>query len=314
MHYHSNTYIYMRRKLLHTLLVSLLGLVALSSYTPTRAIPTAEALQPRPDTLIHKKMYELRISEGKHTTEIRIVDQDSTHAVKEYHAEIYGRELKGLGRGVWHAGAIFGVFDVNATPYGTFRLLPKMYFGNTMMMGDAFAHAATPIMNHYLVAPVGYRYYIAQRFFLGLDVAFEGKSYSLRDNYYFKPDEAANALVEELYAHPSGLKRSKLVTRYISLPISIGVMPLQHSRMRIGLEVIPQFRYAEQVMHQQYGERHRERTNTHVTRPITLSYGAFLDFRPIGFYVQYTPQNLLNVPMEGYDNKGNLTVGFSINL
>lgn len=182
------------------------------------------------------------------------------------------------------------------------------------MLGDAFAHAATPCFNHYMVAPIGYRYYLRGRYFVGFDFAFEGRTYSLRDGYYFTPNKEFNGLSQNHYDEEIGLRQSKLVTRYISLPITLGMRPMMNSRMRIGIEVIPQIKYKEYVMHKQYGNRHKERTKTEATPPLSMTYGAFIDFRPIGIYVHYTPQSLLLVKdaMSGYNNKGLLTAGLSI--
>ena len=288
----------------------LAGLLLLLSTSWLEATPL-ESLAP--DTIIERNDYKLIIEPSKGQTDVILVDYNERHRVRrmETTALSVDREFRQVLAGM---GGVFGLYDDNSFRWGTIRLFPKLYFGSTMMLGDAFAHAATPCFNHYMVAPIGYRYYIRGRYFVGFDFALEGRAYSLRDGYYFTSNKELNALNQSHYDEEIGLRQSKLVTRYISFPITLGMRPMMNSRMRIGIEVIPQIKYKEYVMHKQYGNRHKERTMTEATPPLSMTYGAFIDFRPIGLYVHYTPQSLLLVKdaMSGYNNKGLLTAGLSI--
>ena len=288
----------------------LAGLLLLCATNRLEATPLATLAL---DTIIERDDYKVIIESSKDQTDVTLVDYNERHRVRRMETNAFSvdRELRQVLAGM---GGVFGLYDDNSFRWGTIRLFPKLYFGSTMMLGDAFAHAATPCFNHYLVAPIGYRYYIKGRYFVGFDFALEGRSYSLRDGYYFTSDKELNALNQDHYDEEIGLRQSKLVTRYISLPITLGMRPMMNSRMRIGIEVIPQIKYKEYVMHKQYGNRHKERTMTEATPPLSMTYGAFIDFRPIGLYVHYTPQSLLLVKdaMSGYNNKGLLTAGLSI--
>ena len=288
----------------------LAGLLLLCATNRLEATPLATLAL---DTIIERDDYKVIIESSKDQTDVTLVDYNERHRVRRMETNAFSvdRELRQVLAGM---GGVFGLYDDNSFRWGTIRLFPKLYFGSTMMLGDAFAHAATPCFNHYMVAPIGYRYYIKGRYFVGFDFALEGRSYSLRDGYYFTSDKELNALNQDHYDEEIGLRQSKLVTRYISLPITLGMRPMMNSRMRIGIEVIPQIKYKEYVMHKQYGNRHKERTMTEATPPLSMTYGAFIDFRPIGLYVHYTPQSLLLVKdaMSGYNNKGLLTAGLSI--
>ena len=288
----------------------LAGLLLLCATNRLEATPLATLAL---DTIIERDDYKVIIESSKDQTDVTLVDYNEQHRVRRMETNAFSldRELRQVLAGM---GGVFGLYDDNSFRWGTIRLFPKLYFGSTMMLGDAFAHAATPCFNHYMVAPIGYRYYIKGRYFVGFDFALEGRSYSLRDGYYFTSDKELNALNQDHYDEEIGLRQSKLVTRYISLPITLGMRPMMNSRMRIGIEVIPQIKYKEYVMHKQYGNRHKERTMTEATPPLSMTYGAFIDFRPIGLYVHYTPQSLLLVKdaMSGYNNKGLLTAGLSI--
>ena len=288
----------------------LAGLLLLCATNRLEATPLATLA---PDTIIERDDYKVIIESSKDQTDVTLVDYNERHRVRRMETNAFSvdRELRQVLAGM---GGVFGLYDDNSFRWGTIRLFPKLYFGSTMMLGDAFAHAATPCFNHYMVAPIGYRYYIKGRYFVGFDFALEGRSYSLRDGYYFTSDKELSALNQDHYDEEIGLRQSKLVTRYISLPITLGMRPMMSSRMRIGIEVIPQIKYKEYVMHKQYGNRHKERTMTEATPPLSMTYGAFIDFRPIGLYVHYTPQSLLLVKdaMSGYNNKGLLTAGLSI--
>lgn len=288
----------------------LAGLLLLCATNRLEATPLATLA---PDTIIERDDYKVIIESSKDQTDVTLVDYNERHRVRRMETNAFSvdRELRQVLAGM---GGVFGLYDDNSFRWGTIRLFPKLYFGSTMMLGDAFAHAATPCFNHYMVAPIGYRYYIRGRYFVGFDFALEGRSYSLRDGYYFTSDKELSALNQDHYDEEIGLRQSKLVTRYISLPITLGMRPMMSSRMRIGIEVIPQIKYKEYVMHKQYGNRHKERTMTEATPPLSMTYGAFIDFRPIGLYVHYTPQSLLLVKdaMSGYNNKGLLTAGLSI--
>ena len=288
----------------------LAGLLLLCATNRLEATPLATLA---PDTIIERDDYKVIIESSKDQTDVTLVDYNERHRVRRMETNAFSvdRELRQVLAGM---GGVFGLYDDNSFRWGTIRLFPKLYFGSTMMLGDAFAHAATPCFNHYMVAPIGYRYYIKGRYFVGFDFALEGRSYSLRDGYYFTSDKELSALNQDHYDEEIGLRQSKLVTRYISLPITLGMRPMMSSRMRIGIEVIPQIKYKEYVMHKQYGNRHKERTKTEATPPLSMTYGAFIDFRPIGLYVHYTPQSLLLVKdaMSGYNNKGLLTAGLSI--
>ena len=288
----------------------LAGLLLLCATNRLEATPLATLA---PDTIIERDDYKVIIESSKDQTDVTLVDYNERHRVRRMETNAFSvdRELRQVLAGM---GGVFGLYDDNSFRWGTIRLFPKLYFGSTMMLGDAFAHAATPCFNHYMVAPIGYRYYIKGRYFVGFDFALEGRSYSLRDGYYFTSDKELSALNQDHYDEEIGLRQSKLVTRYISLPITLGMRPMMSSRMRIGIEVIPQIKYKEYVMHKQYGNRHKERTMTEATPPLSMTYGAFIGFRPIGLYVHYTPQSLLLVrdAMSGYNNKGLLTAGLSI--
>lgn len=288
----------------------LAGLLLLCATNRLEATPLATLAL---DTIIERDDYKVIIESSKDQTDVTLVDYNERHRVRRMETNAFSvdRELRQVLAGM---GGVFGLYDDNSFRWGTIRLFPKLYFGSTMMLGDAFAHAATPCFNHYMVAPIGYRYYIKGRYFVGFDFALEGRSYSLRDGYYFTSDKELSALNQDHYDEEIGLRQSKLVTRYISLPITLGMRPMMSSRMRIGIEVIPQIKYKEYVMHKQYGNRHKERTMTEATPPLSMTYGAFIDFRPIGLYVHYTPQSLLLVKdaMSGYNNKGLLTAGLSI--
>ena len=288
----------------------LAGLLLLCATNRLEATPLATLAL---DTIIERDDYKVIIESSKDQTDVTLVDYNERHRVRRMETNAFSvdRELRQVLAGM---GGVFGLYDDNSFRWGTIRLFPKLYFGSTMMLGDAFAHAATPCFNHYMVAPIGYRYYIKGRYFVGFDFALEGRSYSLRDGYYFTSDKELNALNQDHYDEEIGLRQSKLVTRYISLPITLGMRPMMNSRMRIGIEVIQQIKYKEYVMHKQYGNRHKERTMTEATPPLSMTYGAFIDFRPIGLYVHYTPQSLLLVKdaMSGYNNKGLLTAGLSI--
>lgn len=298
---------YLRASLRGGLLAGLLFFCATNWLEATPLAPLA------PDTIIERDDYKVIIESSKDQTDVTLVDYNERHRVRRMETNAFSvdRELRQVLSGM---GGVFGLYDDNSFRWGTIRLFPKLYFGSTMMLGDAFAHAATPCFNHYMVAPIGYRYYIKGRYFVGFDFALEGRSYSLRDGYYFTSNRELNALNQDHYDEEIGLRQSKLVTRYISLPITLGMRPMMSSRMRIGIEVIPQIKYKEYVMHKQYGNRHKERTMTEATPPLSMTYGAFIDFRPIGLYVHYTPQSLLLVKdaMSGYNNKGLLTAGLSI--
>lgn len=288
----------------------LAGLLLLLSASWLEATPL-ESLAP--DTIIERDDYKLIIEPSKGQTDVILVDYNEQHRVRrmETAAHSIDRELR---KALSSVGGVLGIYDDNSFRWGTIRLFPKLYFGSTMMLGDAFAHAATPCFNHYMVAPIGYRYYIKGRYFVGFDFAFEGRTYSLRDGYYFTPNKEFSALSQSHYDDGMGLRQSKLVTRYISFPITLGMRPMMNSRMRLGVEVIPQIKYKEYVMHKQYGDRHKERTTTEATPPLSMTYGAFIDFRPIGIYVHYTPQPLLLVrdARSKYNNEGLLTAGLSI--
>lgn len=268
-----------------------------------------------PDTIIERGDYQLVVKMGKEQTDLKLIDYNERHEVRKVETTAFevDRSIKQVLAGIWSTA---GVLDANSRRCGTVRLLPKIHFGTTMMLGDAFAHAKTPCFNHYLIAPIGYRYYIGNRSFVGLDIAFEGRDYSLRDGYFFSINKEHNELTQDRYGNNVGLRRSELVTRYISLPITLGMLPLAGSRMRVGIEVIPQFKYKEYVMHEQYANRHKERTTTQATPPLSMSYGAFVDFRPFGLYIHYTPQSLLLIQnsKSGYSNRGLLTAGISITL
>ena len=298
---------YLRASLRGGLLAGLLLLCATNRLEATSLATLA------PDTIIERDDYKVIIESSKDQTDVTLVDYNERHRVRRMETNAFSvdRELRQVLAGM---GGVFGLYDDNSFRWGTIRLFPKLYFGSTMMLGDAFAHAAPPCFNHYMVAPIGYRYYIKGRYFVGFDFALEGRSYSLRDGYYFTSDKELSALNQDHYDEEIGLRQSKLVTRYISLPITLGMRPMMSSRMRIGIEVIPQIKYKEYVMHKQYGNRHKERTMTEATPPLSMTYGAFIDFRPIGLYVHYTPQSLLLVKdaMSGYNNKGLLTAGLSI--
>lgn len=288
------------------------GLLLLLATSWLEATPSATTLAP--DTIIERDDYKVIIESSKDQTDVTLVDYNERHRVRRMETTAFSMERE-LRQVLSELGGTFGLYDDNSFRWGTIRLFPKLYFGSTMMLGDAFAHAATPCFNHYMVAPIGYRYYIKGRYFVGFDFALEGRSYSLRDGYYFTPSRERNELHQSHYDETTmGLRQSKLVTRYISLPITLGMRPMMNSRMRIGIEVIPQIKYKEYVMHKQYGDRHKERTKTEATPPLSMTYGAFVDFRPIGLYVHYTPQSLLLVKdaMSGYNNKGLLTAGLSI--
>lgn len=266
------------------------------------------------DTTVQRDHYKVIIdSSERHRTDVTLIDYNEQNKMHRMETTAYEmpQDARIVISGFWTS---IGVMDGNNHRWGTIRLLPKLYFGTTMMLGDAFPHAGTPCFNHFMVAPVGYRYYIKNLIFVGFDLALEGRSYGLRDGYYFTPNNELNELSQSRYNQLIGLRQSKLVTRYISLPISLGVLPIRSSRLRIGLEVIPQIKYQEYVMHRQYGNRHKEHTKTEATPPLSLTYGAFVDFRPVGVYLHYTPQSLLLIQDEksGYNNKGLLTAGLSI--
>ena len=248
-----------------------------------------------PDTIIERGDYQLVVKMGKEQTDLKLIDYNERHEVRKVETTAFevDRSIKQVLAGIWSTA---GVLDANSRRWGTVRLLPKIHFGTTMMLGDAFAHAKTPCFNHYLIAPIG--------------------DYSLRDGYFFSINKEHNELTQDRYGNNVGLRRSKLVTRYISLPITLGMLPLAGSRMRVGIEVIPQFKYKEYVMHEQYANRHKERTTTQATPPLSMSYGAFVDFRPFGLYIHYTPQSLLLIQnsKSGYSNRGLLTAGISITL
>ena len=298
---------YLRASLRGGLLAGLLLLFATSWLEATPLATLA------PDTIIAQNGYKVIIESSKDQTDVTLVDYNEQHRVRRMETNAFSLDRE-LRQGLSGVGGALGLYDDNSFRWGTIRLFPKLYFGSTMMLGDAFAHAATPCFNHYMVAPIGYRYYIKGRYFVGFDFALEGRSYSLRDGYYFTSNRELNALNQDHYDEEIGLRQSKLVTRYISLPITLGMRPMMSSRMRIGIEVIPQIKYKEYVMHKQYGNRHKERTMTEATPPLSMTYGAFIDFRSIGLYVHYTPQSLLLVKdaMSGYNNKGLLTAGLSI--
>lgn len=266
------------------------------------------------DTTVQNDHYKVIIESTEDTqTDVTLIDYNEQNKVRRMETTAYDipSEARIVITSFWTS---IGIMDGNNHRWGTIRLLPKLYFGTTMMLGDAFPHAGTPCFNHFMVAPIGYRYYIKNRIFVGFDFALEGRNYGLRDGYYFTVNPELNELSQSRYDEQIGLRQSKLVTRYISLPISLGVLPIRSSRLRLGVEVIPQIKYQEYVMHRQYGNRHKEHTKTNATPPLSLTYGAFVDFRPVGVYLHYTPQPLLlaHDQMSGYDNKGLLTAGLSI--
>lgn len=146
----------------------LAGLLFLLSTSWLEATPL-ESLAP--DTIIERNDYKLIIEPSKGQTDVILVDYNERHRVRrmETTAHSIDRELR---KALSSVGGVLGIYDDNSFRWGTIRLFPKLYFGSTMMLGDAFAHAATPCFNHYMVAPIGYRYYIKGRYFVGFDFAF----------------------------------------------------------------------------------------------------------------------------------------------
>ncbi len=157
----------------------LAGLLLLFATSWLEATPLATLA---PDTIIERDDYKVIIESSKDQTDVTLVDYNEQHRVRRMETNAFSLDRE-LRQGLSGIGGVFGIYDDNSFRWGTIRLFPKLYFGSTMMLGDAFAHAATPCFNHYMVAPIGYRYYLRGRYFVGFDFAFEGRTYSLRDGY-----------------------------------------------------------------------------------------------------------------------------------